>query len=171
MSSYRKHITLDPFNAKSVDKAIKELEEYAKEVDKVSKIIAKKLAELGATKADLKFNKTDYIGNKEIKVTPVPTDTGYKIIASGEAVAFIEFGAGITFGSGHPMASQFGFGPGTWNPASGNWKNPNGWVFKDPTGKIVHTFGNHPAQGMFEAMNDILAANIREVFNEAINEV
>ena len=150
----------------SIDKAVKGLRDYQRWVDSLSAEMAKYLADLGATKARANFGTVIYDGRNDVEVTVEPAERGFKVLAKGETVLFLEFGAGIKFGYGHPMAQQLGFGPGTYNPSSGNWQNPNGWVFKDDSGKYIHTYGNKPAQGMYDAMTEVLSADIKEIFEK-----
>lgn len=62
-------------------------------------------------------------------------------------ILFIEFSAGITYGtssipplpSGKPYGD--GYGMGTYNPASDNWQKPGGWFYRDDEGHTHHTKG------------------------------
>ena len=63
----------------------------------------------------------------------------------GDDVAFIEFGAGRNDRVGNARknisASQNGMGPGTYNPESDNWNDPNGWWYTGSDGKPQHSYG------------------------------
>ena len=111
------------------------------------------VAQEAADLAQTVYNMADYDGDRNVTVEAKKHQTGATITASGQAVLFMEFGAGITHASEqHPFNSEFGFGPGTYNPDSPNWSNPNGWYFTDPiTGQTVRTKGNPPALAMYEA--------------------
>ena len=132
----------------------KKLERYTKKVNNLTR----KLAEMGATKVSLGYARALYDGYNDIDVSVEESENGFDIIASGEKVLFVEFGTGITMGYGHPQAGEFGYGPGTYNPQSGNWKNPNGWYFKDTDGQKYHTYGNPPSMTMYETAKQLKEA-------------
>lgn len=62
-------------------------------------------------------------------------------------IMFIEFSAGITYGtsaipplpSGKPYGD--GYGMGTFNPDSDNWQKPGGWSYQGEDGNWHHTKG------------------------------
>ena len=132
----------------------KKLDRYTKKVNNLTR----KLAEMGATKVSLGYARALYDGYNDIDVSVEESENGFDIIASGEKVLFVEFGTGITMGYGHPQAGEFGYGPGTYNPQSGNWKNPNGWYFKDTDGQKYHTYGNPPSMTMYETAKQLKEA-------------
>lgn len=132
----------------------KKLDRYTKKVNNLTR----KLAEMGATNVSLGYARALYDGYNDIDVSVEQAENGFDIIASGEKVLFVEFGTGITMGYGHPQAGEFGYGPGTYNPQSGNWKNPNGWYFKDTDGQKYHTYGNPPSMTMYETAKQLKEA-------------
>ena len=156
-------IVVDPFDQKSIDKALKELAAYKKWVAEKEKLLRDRLAMIGATVARIEFSRAIYSGDKDVSVRVDDTGSVAVIYAEGESVAFIEFGAGIKYGGGHPMNGEFGTGPGTYPDGKGHWNDPNGWYYAH--GK--HTFGNPPAMAMVHAgdtMLEQLTAIAREVF-------
>ena len=87
-----KRITLE-LSVESCHKALKELEQYKKDIEPKLQEICKKLAEIGAEAARAHLVTQD--GNTSAVIEePVPIDNGYKIVMSGEDVYFIEFGTG-----------------------------------------------------------------------------
>lgn len=61
------------------------------------------------------FSLVEYSGNSAINVTLEKDDAcHWRLVASGEDVLFIEFGAGIVYPPA-PNAGEFGFGPRTWS--------------------------------------------------------
>lgn len=146
----------------SIQKAIKELEEYKAWVVRKSDELAKRLATLGATVASLNFSRAIYNGINDVRVSVEPIDNGYKIIASGQAVAFIEFGSGARYGGGYPNNETQVMpeisAPGSWSEdesvGRGHWNSPNGWWLpKDKGGG--HSYGNPPAMAMYFASKEI----------------
>ena len=154
-------------STQSIEQAIKTLEAYSRSLDDKAKELCRRLAELGMTVASAAYDNVAYtrlVGDVDYDITVEPTENGYKVLADGNSVLFIEFGAGIRFGDGHPLNSQFGMGPGTFNPESDNWKSPYGWW--TPGGE--HTYGNQPSMGMYYAGKEIknkVEEIAREVFS------
>lgn len=150
-------------NAHSINKAIKEIKKLDAEWDRKINEVLRRLAEIGATKASLGFSRVVYTGDNDVSVSVEPIENGYSIIASGEAVLFIEFGSGVTYGYGHPEPMEYG--PGTY-PGKGHWDDPNGWYLPKSKGG-EHTYGNPPSAAMYrtgkELQQEILRI-AREVF-------
>lgn len=151
---------------RSIGNAVKELHRYADWVTAKEAELRSRLAMLGATVASIQFARAIYTGSNDVTVRVDNTGSVAVIYAEGEAVAFIEFGAGATYGYGHPQAGEFGVGPGTYPDGKGHWDNPKGWWF----GSGQHTYGNPPAAAMYSAVQEI-AENVtkiaREVFRSA----
>lgn len=155
-----------PLSVSGIENAIKAVDEYQRWIESRKQILLQRLAELGATSASLGFSRAAYSGLKDATVSVEPTDRGYVIKAEGESVLFIEFGAGIKYGSGHPEAAQYGMGPGTYPDGKGHWDNPHGWWLPKERGG-GHTYGNAPAMPMYNARKTIeqeLERIVREVF-------
>lgn len=149
-------------NITGIDEAIKQLEEYSDKLQRQQNELCRRLAEMGATNVSLMFARAIYTGDNDFSVSVDAVNNGYQIIVSGKDVAFVEFGAGITYGFGHPQAAEFGAGPGTY-PGKGHWDDPKGWY--TPDGE--HTFGNPPNMPMYNTVQDLkreIARVAREVF-------
>ena len=159
-------IVIDPFDQKSIDNAIKELERYKRWVQEKEEVLRQRLAQLGATVASIEFSRAIYNGTNDVSVRVEDNGRKATIFAEGSAVLFIEFGSGEKYGGGHPDAGKFGYGPGTWSDGpngKGHWDDPNGWYFSHGQ----HSFGNPPAMAMVHARDAILeqlTAIAREVF-------
>lgn len=147
---------------------LRRIEEYKNGVQRKANELARRLAEMGATNVSLMFARAIYDGQNDFNVTVEDTNSGgYKIVVNGETVAFVEFGAGVTYGYGHPQAGQFGVGPGTYPSGKGHWNDPQGWwIPRDKGGG--HTYGNPPNMPMYNTAADLrreMARVAREVFN------
>lgn len=150
----------------SISAAIKELRRYKKWVVKKEAELRSRLAMLGATVASIQFSRAIYSGSNDISVRVDNTGSVAVIYAEGETVAFIEFGAGATYGYGHPQAGEFGVGPGTYPDGKGHWDDPKGWWY----GSGQHTYGNPPAAAMYRAVQEMteqVTTIAREVFGGA----
>lgn len=139
----------------SIDNAIKQLEAYQKKMDEKADEIASRLASMGATSVSLGFARAIYNGEKDFDVTVENRGNGrYAIVASGETVLFAEFGAGVTYGYGHPQAAEFGMGPGTYPYGKGHWNDPKGWWIPKSAGG-GHTYGNPPNMPMYNTEQEL----------------
>ena len=146
----------------SIKSGIKELRLYKRWVIEKEAELRSRLAALGATVASIDFSRAIYNGSNDVSVRVDDTGSVAVIYAEGESVAFIEFGAGIKYGYGHPQAGEHGMGPGTY-PGKGHWDNEKGWWY----GHGQHSYGNPPAMAMYDAvqkMTEELTRIAREVF-------
>ena len=150
-------ITINGFDRVSIRSAIRELQKLRQA--KTSEACMA-VAEFGARWAQAEFSHAEYDGVNDVKVVAEPTVGGARVRASGHATWFIEYGSGALRGYGHPRPD--GLGPGTYNPASDNWKNPNGWYYAH--GK--RSWGNPPAAAMYHAEQAM-----KDHANEIVNGV
>lgn len=82
-----------------------------------------------------------------------------QLVLSGDKILFIEFSAGIRYGtSSYPLPIGDNYGMGTYpsdsprqNPNYPNWSNPNGWWYYDENGESQHTYGNRAYMPMYHA--------------------
>lgn len=154
-------------SSRSIQAAINEMEAYKNSIDTKMNLLCRRLAEMGAVKVSIGYARAIYSGDKHISVSVEQTPTGYAIVASGESVLFVEFGAGAKYGHGHPQNSEFGMGPGTYPSDKGHWNDPKGWYIPKAHGG-GHTYGNPPSAVMYETAKDLREAILnaaREVFS------
>ena len=138
-----------------------ELKDYQKWLERKSDELCRRLAEMGAAKAEVNFASAYYDGNEDHAITVEAVDGGYSVKASGRTVLFVEFGAGL-IGYGHP--EPHGMGPGTY-PGKGHWDDPNGWYYAHGQ----HSHGNPPNMPMYNTVKELeqeLARVVKEVFAE-----
>lgn len=143
-------VDVNIFDYASVSRAQRRLDEYFADLIEKANTVCERLATIGAVRASLDFSRAIYNGTNDVAVTVEPIDNGYAIHATGNAVLFIEFGSGASYGYGHPEPE--GYGPGTY-PGKGHWDDPNGWWY----GNHEHSYGNPPAQAMYNAKREIQA--------------
>lgn len=152
----------------SIDAAIKQLEDYSKDLDRKAQELCKRLADMGAMYAEWNFSGVLYAGDIDYNITVDRVDANtYVINADGETVLLMEFGAGVKHGYGHPQAAEFGMGPGTYPNGKGHWDDPKGWWFGEK-GNWTHTYGNAPGMPMYNAAKDLRKEILdiaREVFS------
>lgn len=137
-------------NVRGLDELIDQLDAYSGSLRNRANEICNRLAQYGLVLADASFNGAAYDGAKDVSVTVEPMDNGYRIVADGETVLILEFGAGVTYGYGHPNPGPFG--PGTYPNAKGHWDSPHGWWIPNGGG---HTYGNPPSMTMYNTYRDI----------------
>ena len=142
-------VDVNIFDYASVSRAQRRLDEYYADLIEKANTVCERLATIGAVRASLDFSRAIYNGTNDVDVTVEPIDNGYAIHATGNAVLFIEFGSGASYGYGHPEPE--GYGPGTY-PGKGHWDDPNGWWY----GNHEHSYGNPPAAAMYHAKQDVL---------------
>lgn len=162
--SYKKVVV--SLSVSGIQKLQDELKTYQRWQKEKAAELAQRLATLGATVASLRFSRAAYTGMRDANVSVEAIPDGYAVKANGESVLFIEFGSGVTYGSGHPEAKEFGMGPGTYPDGKGHWDDPNGWYLPKEKGGS-HTYGNPPAMPMYEARKAIeqeLPKIVKEVF-------
>lgn len=150
----------------SIDDIIKGLEDYKRSLKAKADALVKALADAGCEAVTVTYAGTHYTGPRDVKIEVVPKGEGqYAIVASGQTVLFVEFGAGVYLGSGHP--DPMGYGPGTY-PGKGHWDDPNGWYLpKSAMGKSgVHTYGNAPSAAMYHT-----AKSLRQMVEQAAKGV
>lgn len=152
-----------------IKKLRKALLDYQKWLERKTDEFVKVLADRGCEFAQILFTAALYDGDNDVKVSVEQRGKNYAaVVAVGKSTLFIEFGAGYMLGYGHPAASEYGMGPGTY-PGQRRAFSPNGWYFKDSGGNKVHSFGNPPAAPMYSAVKELeieLERIAREVFHD-----
>lgn len=152
-------LTLDPFDPNSVKKVLKRVERYRRNFpDKVNRF-CKELAQIGLDVAKPRLESVPYDGNDEFSITIEKIATGYRIIARGESVAFIEFGAGVYYNGEEgyyldrpPEISNIG------EYGKGHGKKEKWYYYPegDRSEPAVSTRGNPPANAFFYAETEVV---------------
>ena len=150
-----------------IDRAIKELKAYKQEFLKKEKQLLEGLANLGVREASVRFTTAMYDGTNDVSVSLETTKNGYVIVAKGQAVAFIEFGAGVYHNTGEPYPNprpEGIVGIGEYGKGKGKQK---AWGYVSEDGEVVITRGNPAAMPMWyasEEMKNSVLRLAREVF-------
>lgn len=145
---------------RNLDKVMKQIQDYKKGLGSKAEIFLEKLATLGAFRARMDFTSAMYAGKNDVEVSVEKIADGYRVVAAGEAVMFIEFGAGV-INPEHPLSDKFGYSHGTYGKGKG--ANANGWVYVGEQGNagqpirdgVYRTYGNPPARAMYNASEDM----------------
>ena len=115
----------------------------------------------------MRFSRSFYDGEKDVSVSVEPIENGWKIVASGQAVCFIEFGAGVYFNGAEPYPEPRPSGVvGIGEYGQGKGKRDM-WGYYDSGGNLVLTHGTPAAMPMHHAgrvMEQEIDRIAREVF-------
>jgi hypothetical protein len=160
-------ITIDWTDPKSISSALKEIEEYQKKIIDIEKKFCLKLAEIGRQRAQEIYDAVDtQDGNYPPNVYVEETEQGAKIVAHGEDVCFIEFGAGTAAdGSTH---DGFTFTPSSWSSSelgAHQFETLGFWVYDGKTYTAIQ-----PQHAMTKAIAE-MESRANEVARELKGEL
>ena len=176
----RKTIKVDLFDSKSIQNAIKTIEQYRDDLPKKCQDICRRLCEIGQQTALVAIQESPQGKAVTIRMDIDPSKTGCKamLIGTGKTVTDdrgrtynlllgIEFGSGIRYNPAeNPMASEFGMGVGTF-PDQTHALDPNGWMYLDKDGNWKHSYGVKATMPFYNAMTDIqrnVSDAVKDVF-------
>ena len=163
----RKTVIKCKLDEQDINRAIKELERYKQEFLKREKRLIEGLAEIGLKEASVRFTTAMYDGTNDVSVRLDTSNNGYVIVAEGQAVAFIEFGAGVYHNTSEPYPNPRPngiVGIGEYGQGKGKQK---AWGYKNENDELVITRGNPAAMPMWYASEEIknsVMKVVREVF-------
>ena len=161
-----KVIKLD-LSVASIDNAIKELKAFRDSIDMKKDKILEELANIGVKEASVRFTTAMYDGANNTDVELAPTANGYVITATGRAVFFIEFGAGVYHNPTEPYPNPRPEGIVGIGEYGKGYGKRQAWGFKDDSGELVITHGNPAAMPMWyasEEMRSKILKIAKEVF-------
>lgn len=149
-------IAINPFDKKSINEAIKKLQQYEKEFKSKEAEFVRRLKELGVTVATTGFSMADYDGVNDVLIAETQLGNRALVIAYGETVGFIEFGTGVKFREYNSAGLEF-VPPPHGSYGKGKGKNPHGWFFTQSPGAAArHTYGNPPAEALLTARDTMI---------------
>ena len=159
----------------SINNAIKELTQYRKDFLNKEKQLVEGLARIGVQEASVRFTTAMYDGVNDVTVSLEKTAEGYAIVASGQAVAFIEFGTGVYHNSGEPypiprpegIVSIGEYGQGKGKRRAWFYRGEVGTNGEQQKNGAVKTRGNPASMPMWyasEEMKRSILQVVREVF-------
>jgi len=150
-------------NPESIAAAVDQLETYSRDVEYYASEIAHELADIGYEVAFSIMADHIYTGATIDNLEVVDAGGGRFLLRDeSEALLFFEFGAGVTYGGGHPWDGELGMGPGTYPGQTHAMDAYNGWwyptndpalaVYTDKSGRMWgHTWGNPPHMPFYQA--------------------
>lgn len=153
----------------SIQSAIDELNKYKNNLQRKQEIFIERLAKEGlqviqSTMESIPDEEkgsyyTEIVSNSQGDII------GATIRLSGDSVLFIEFSAGITYGtSSYPLPSGSKYGVGTY-PGQTHAFDKNGWWYIDERGEKHHSYGNRAYMPMYHAEQAIII-QIRTIAKE-----
>lgn len=146
-----------------LESAVRDLERYARlEGDLIA--ICRRLAEMGCDIARAAYLRgADVFDQDDVDVRVVPLDDGAEIVASGQSVFFLEFGAGIYAQTNEMNTEGLDTSPGSWSKTHKQIFTRYGYWFH----KRQFYRGVVPAPGMNMAREEVLK-NIEAVIAEVL---
>lgn len=145
-----------------------------KAVNRMTDELCRRLANMGMANAKLHFFEALYDGINDADVTVEKRSNGYAVVADGNSVLFIEFGAGVHYPDSHPEANglthgSYGKGYGkndywfyTGMPGNAGGERADGRI------NTTITHGNPANMPMYQTVKDLegeLERMIKEVFD------
>jgi hypothetical protein len=165
--------------------AERQIQEYKTTLNKKARALAFRLSWLGLEVAKIRFENAEYAGSNDVKCHINQKDKTCTIVAEGKAVAFIEFGTGVTHqgwgaaGTVGPLPLPDNIGEhGTYGKENG--KHKRWYYYGDPgnagtyvdtvpgKGQLNYTSGNDATMAMWGAVEEMASqveATWREVWN------
>jgi len=158
-----KTIVID-LSPEGCDFAVKQLQDYERDILPGLDEVCRRLAEIGASEARLHLTHAD--GNTDATIDPpVKIGNGYKIVMSGEDVYFVEFGTGdsaANHGDYTPLVSVY---PGSYSEQHAKKYSTYGfWWYGGE--KLTETPAYMPMYYAGKKMREELPRIVREVFSE-----
>lgn len=159
------------FKVEGIKEAIRDLELFKISVHNKGRKLIRKLAKLGYEVTSAEFADLTWYDDNDIDVRIEEKDGKNKfvceVVADGDAVCFIEFGAGVYYNGTEPYPierppqilpiGEYGKGQG----------KREGWFYKDADGYVQYTHGmpaQMPMYKGFEQMRQEIETVVREVF-------
>ena len=162
----KKRVIKVSLNERSIDRAIKELNDYKKWLLDKTKEFVKALADEGVEIANTKFAKAVYDGTNDVSCSVEERGDGkVAVVAVGGATLFIEFGTGVKYPDNHPEAGEHGMVRGGYGYHLGRLEN--GWRYTGNPGSNgevitegkhageVHTYGNPANMCMYLTVREL----------------
>ena len=168
------NLTVD-LSVNDIDKAITEIKDYRERLTHRLESLVDKLCHNGIVVARIKVAASQGDSSETSVVYDPPNANGDIVSATiyleGKDAIFVEFGAGIAYNTGvqHPLADEFGFGPGTYPSKHPPNKaiNPGRWIYgHNEDGSPIWSIGTEATMPLYNASETIR----NELIQTAIEE-
>lgn len=177
----KKNIKINLFDGgKSLQEAIRQIEQYRDELPRKAQQLCQRLAEEGVKVANVEINSvpigrtitlTTDINPSKMGCRAMLKMTGRETRTEDGRVFYtalaIEFSAGVRYANtASPRASDFGMGTGTFPDAKHSWQM-EGWYYLGDDGNWHHSFGvqaSHPLYSASMEMRQKIDSIVKEVF-------
>lgn len=177
----KKTIKINLFDdGKSLQEAIRQIEQYRDELPRKAQQLCQRLAEEGVKVADVAINSvpigrtitlTTDINPSKMGCQAIMKMTGRETRTEDGRIFYtalaIEFSAGVRYANtASPRASDFGMGTGTFPDAKHSW-DMEGWYYLGNDGNWHHSFGvqaSHPLYSASMEMRQKIDSIVKEVF-------
>lgn len=149
-------------SAESIEAAIKELENYQKQVKPKMDEVCRRLAEIGKNEAiSIVSSIRLQEGNAVERVDVVQTRNGYKLVMEGKDVYFIEFGTGDGVSAHYDTSVPVAWG--SWSQEHSQMLWNKGFWYYDHV-RYTGTPAYMPMYYAEKAMREALPKIVKEVF-------
>lgn len=139
----------------SLIRSIRTVEAYKRRIIQKGHELTERLALIGAKEASVRFTTAIYDGVNDSDVTAEPIENGWRIVARGQAVCFIEFGSGVYHNPAEPYPLPRPSGiVGIGEYGKGMGKRQAWGYYQD--GELVITRGNPASMPMWYASQEAL---------------
>ena len=162
-----REFVIDAFDIDGLRKAADELRKTADDMERKGVEICRRLAEIGLRVASINYAGGFMDGNDDVDVTIEPIEHGYKIVASGEDVYFVEFGTGVAAGNGYDTSvinPPVDISPGSWSETHRQQFSKKGYWYYNGKKYEMTT----PRMGMYHAAKEI-EQNLKRIAEEVLN--
>lgn len=155
----------------SIQKAIRQVEEYKESFLSKNELFVQRLAEIGIPVINERMSAaqgdSDPAHSTYIKVNSSGGISEAVLTVEGKDLLFIEFGAGRFFNgepgtSPHPKGEEFGYTIGSYGKGHGA---DDYWFYRSDTGEIIISFGTEATMPVYSAGVEI-RQRIREIARE-----
>lgn len=156
---------------KSIQNAIKELNQYKNDLKRKNDEFVKHLAELGIPIINQNIasaaGDSDKSHNTYIKINSFGDYSQATLVCEGRDLLFIEFGSGVFYNgsagtSPHPKGAELGYTIGSYGKGQG--KN-DFWFYYADSGESVMSHGTEATMPVYKASIEIMQ-NIRRIARE-----
>ena len=159
--AYRKIIRINPYSKSSIISAIKELQAERKRIEKLYEEFLLQLGVRIESHLNALYNGVAKDFNQAYEIDVDVSKDLITVKASGESVAFIEFGAGIHAGNGQYEHSHEEFYPGSWSVHHADTY----WLWEHSTPNLEYRWNQEAVHGFDDVIN-YMDRWIRETANE-----